>query len=98
MPHDRGRGLLNRSVENSRSPRIDYLVTVDIAKDLSMMQRSERDFETRRYFIQKGAAGIKDRFRDPHPCRSRGVQTCPQRNDRSASNRPLPAFAGIAPH
>ncbi|WPX99990.1 AntA phage antirepressor N-terminal domain protein (plasmid) [Candidatus Megaera polyxenophila] len=48
--------VLNKNVQNPNSlggrPSKDYFLTIETAKEISMLQRTEKGKEARRYFIE----------------------------------------------
>lgn len=49
---EEGRDFSPHLVKTRGRPRQDYLITIDMAKELSMVERTERGRQTRRYFIE----------------------------------------------
>ena len=59
-----GQDFLNNSVQNSNRgrPKQDHIITLDMAKEISMIQRTERGKQARRYFIE-----CERRMKQPQP-------------------------------
>ena len=46
------RSILSKISEGAGRPQVDHLMTLSMAKEIAMLQRTERGKEVRRYFIQ----------------------------------------------
>lgn len=66
--------LSNRSAGKAGKPKRDHQLTISMAKEICMLQRSEKGREFRQYFIQ-----IEDQWNTPEAVMSRALQSANQK-------------------
>ncbi|HEX3016397.1 MAG TPA: phage antirepressor KilAC domain-containing protein [Caproicibacter sp.] len=72
--------LRNRSDGKAGKPATDYQLTIDMAKELCMIQRTERGKKARRYFIQ-----VENAWNDPEALMARALKMADAKIDRLES-------------
>lgn len=65
--------FLSKTSETGGRPSIDHLLTIDMAKELAMIQRTERGKQARRYFIQ-----VEKDYNSPEKIMARALRIAEQ--------------------
>lgn len=93
--NDYGMVVQKRTTNNPKNPfteYIDHILTIDMAKEISMIQRNEKGKQARRYFIQ-----IEKAWNSPEMVMKRALQIADRKiidlQERISNDRPKVIFA-----